>query len=110
MHTEDSLQFAQERLSHHSLAQLGLRKRPRVWRRFAIEVPKGQARVFERVDRSVQVRCAAGSLWITHDGDCKDVVLGAQETYRADREHAMHLFALEASIVELEFEDEVLAS
>ncbi|QJW83630.1 DUF2917 domain-containing protein [Ramlibacter terrae] len=54
----------------------------------------------------MQVRCAAGSLWITHDGDCKDVVLGAQETYSAERKQAMHLFALEPCVPELEFRDD----
>jgi len=81
MHVEDSLRFAQERLSHHlsPLARtVGLHNRPRITRRFAIEIPQGQARVFERVDASVQVHCTTGSLWITHDGDCKDVVLGAR--------------------------------
>ena len=113
MHVEDSLRFAQERLSHHlpPLARtVGLHNRQRITRRFAIEIPQGQARVFERVDASVQVHCTTGSLWITHDGDCKDVVLGARETYCADREQAMNLFALEPCVVELSFEDDVLHS
>ena len=114
MHSEDSLHFAQERLRHHHLPPLartmGLGHRPRITRRFAIGIPQGEARVFDRVDRSVQVRCATGSLWITHDGDCKDVVLVAQQTYCADREEAMHLFALEPCVVELSFEDDMLHS
>jgi hypothetical protein len=85
------------------------RRRPRVTRRLAIELAQGEASVFERVDGSVQVHCAAGSLWITHDGDCKDVVLGPQQSYCAEREQAMHLFALAPCVIELEFEDEVLA-
>lgn len=111
MHTEDSLRFAQERLSHHlpPLARtMGLDNRPRITRRFAIEIPQGQARVFERVDSSVQVHCAQGSLWITHDGDCKDVVLAAHETYCADSEQPMNLFALEPCVLELSFEDDML--
>jgi len=63
--------------------------------------------VFETVDSSFAVRCARGSVWITHDGDPKDVILAGGETYRAQRTDALHLFALVPSVVEIEFEDEV---
>lgn len=110
MQPEESLLFAQERLRHHlaPLTRIGLGHRPRITRRFALQIPQGQARVFERVDSSVQVHCAQGSLWITHDGDCKDVVLAAHETYCADSEQPMNLFALEPCVVELSFEDDML--
>jgi hypothetical protein len=113
MHTEDALRFAQERLRHHGLPlgrALGFEQAPRVLRRFAVELGKGETQVFERVDSSVLVRCATGSIWITHDGDCKDVILLAGEGYRADREEAMHLFALADCVLELEFEDEPLSA
>ena len=112
MHTQDGLQFAQERLRHHHRAPLtralGLQRKPRVIRRFVAQLPKGEARVFERVDSSVQLRCAAGSAWITQDGDCKDVILQPQESYRAEREQPMHVFALADCVLELEFEDDVI--
>ena len=110
MDKEDSLQFVQERLRHHHspLAELRLRQRARVTRRFACEMRKGEARTFERVDSSVELRCAKGSLWITHDGDPKDVILNPAESYRAEREDAMHVFALQPCVVEIEFEDDAI--
>lgn len=113
MNTEDPLAFVQERLRHQHAGPLtrtlSLDARPRVTRRFAVELPKGEARVFERVDESVKVHCSTGSVWITHDGDCKDVILAGHESYQAQREDAMHLFALQDCVLELEFEDEALA-
>lgn len=111
MNKEDSLQFVQERLRHnHSLLarELRLREAPRVRRRFAVEIGKGEAYTFERVDHSVCVRCASGGVWITHDGDPKDIVLSSGEEYRCEREDALHLFALQPCVLEIEFEDEVL--
>jgi hypothetical protein len=111
MDKEDSpLQFAEERLRHHHASPLTrerrLRRPERVTRRFAVRMHKGEARTFERVDPSVELRCAQGSLWITHDGDPKDVILAPQESYRAEREDAMHVFALQPCVVEIEFEDD----
>ena len=111
MYKEDSLQFVHERLRHnqHSAItrEFQLRSAPRVTRRFAIEIDQGEAHVFENVDGSFSVRCARGSVWITHDGDPKDVILVGGEYYRAERDDPMHLFALAPSVVELEFEDDV---
>jgi hypothetical protein len=113
MYKEDSLQFVQERLRHHTNAsslarEFRLWKTPVVKRRFVVEMHKGEHRTFERVDASVCIRCSSGSLWITHDGDPKDVILSAQEIYRAQREDTMHVFALQPCVLEIEFEDEVI--
>jgi hypothetical protein len=114
MDTEENLRFVQERLSRQRAAPMTRTRRlaraPRVTRRFAVELARGCARVFERVDRSVLVRCARGSLWITHDGDPKDVVLGPRQSYRAEREQPMHVYALQPCLLEIEFEDEVLST
>ena len=111
MYKEDSMSFVQERLRHHNTSGLGrefrLRPVPRVKRRFVVEMETGEGRTFERVDDSVYVRCSTGSLWITHDGDPRDVILHGQESYRADREAAMHVFALQHCVLEIEFEDDV---
>lgn len=109
MKNEDSLQFVQDRLraSHSALDRgLRLRRRDRILRRVAVELPRGSTRRFDRVDGTVMVRCAKGSLWITHDGDPKDVFLSPDESYRAEREEAMHVFALQACLLEIEFEDD----
>ena len=106
----DSLQFVQERLRYHHTSPLYREVRlfpaTRVKRRLAVEIPKGEHRGFERVDDTVMVACARGSLWITHDGDPKDIILVPGESYRAEREDAMHVFALADSVLEIEFEDD----
>ena len=110
MNKEDSLQFVHERLRHnHSplARELRLRPLPKVTRRFAIDMAKGEAHVFEQVDSTFILRCAKGSIWVTHDGDPKDVILMDGETYRAEREDPLHLFALVPTLLEIEFEDEV---
>ena len=111
MYREDSLRFAQERLRQHPSSaltrELRLGQAPRVTRRLAAEMRKGEHRAFERVDPSVLVVCDQGSLWITHDGDPRDVILYGGESYRADREDAMHVFALQDCVLEIQFEDDV---
>lgn len=110
MDTEDALRFVEDRLRHHHAGPVTrdfrLRHPRRVTRRFVAAMRKGEARTFERVDASVMVRCARGSLWITHDGDPKDVILAPRESYRAEREDAMHVFAMQDCVLEIEFEDE----
>lgn len=113
MNKEDSLQFVHERLRHNHTSALQrelhlLRRLPRVTRRFAVEIGQGEAHVFERVDDSVAVRCSRGGVWITHDGDPKDVILMPGEEYRAQREDAMHVYALAPTVLEIEFEDDVI--
>ena len=111
MKPEESLQFVQDRLRDHHhgprTRSLGLGRPQRVRRRFAVELAGRQAKVFQRVDETVQVHCSSGSIWITHDGDCKDVILQAGECYRVERSAAMHLFALQDCVLEIEFEDDV---
>ena len=112
MNKEDSMQFVQERLRYnHSTLHREIHLRPptRVKRRFAVEMARGEHRIFERVDDTVLVCCSSGSLWITHDGDPKDVILVPGETYRAQRNDAMHVFALQACVLEIEFEDDIIA-
>lgn len=112
MSNEDSLQFVCERLRHHHGSpfqrELHLRPLPRVRRRFAVRLAQGEHHCFERVDESVQVHCTTGHLWITHDGDPKDVILGSGESYRAGREDAMYLSALQPCVLEIEFEDDAV--
>jgi hypothetical protein len=109
MNKEDSLQFVQDRLrQNHSplYRELHLRPPERVKRRIAVQMERGEARRFDWVDETVMICCATGGVWITHDGDPKDVILGPHESYRAERGDAMHVFAMQDCVVEIEFEDD----
>jgi len=112
MNNEDALHFVQERLRREPAGRLRpalrLGRHARLVRRLAVQLGRGESRVFECADHNVRLRCARGSLWITHDGDPKDVILGAQDSYRAEREAPMHVFALQPCVLEIEFEDDAL--
>ena len=43
------------------------------------------------------VECLRGTLWVTHDGDPKDVVLEAGQTYLPERDARMLVQALSAA-------------
>lgn len=47
--------------------------------------------------RGVTIECRSGSLWLTHDGDCKDVVLAAGQAYRSERPGRLLVHAMEAA-------------
>ena len=106
----EALQYFTERLHSRRTRprwRLSLRKPRRVTRRVALRLAPGAPETIPGVDRSVVVRCARGSLWLTQDGDCKDVVLGAWQEYRVDRESDLRMHALRPCVVEIEFEDEL---
>lgn len=45
------------------------------------------------------VKCLHGSVWITHDGDPKDIILDGGQSYQAERDSRMLVYALtEASL------------
>jgi hypothetical protein len=50
------------------------------------ELPMGEGRMV--------VHCRSGEVWITHDGDPRDVVLRQDESYVVDRPARMTAFAL----------------
>jgi hypothetical protein len=75
-------------------------------RRFAMKLEPGRCEAIPLQNREVVLRCASGSLWITHDGDCKDVTLEPRQSYRPDRDGAMRLHALQPCVLEIEFEDD----
>jgi hypothetical protein len=106
---EQLLGFFSWRLHHRRFTSrlLGLAKVMKrcVTRRFAVELPAGRTETIDHVDGSVLVRCAKGRLWITHDGDPKDVVLDTLQTYRAERRNVMRVHALVPCVVEFQFED-----
>ncbi len=41
-----------------------------------------------------RVECLGGSVWITHDGDIKDIILDAGQNYQAERNSRMVIYAL----------------
>ena len=47
-----------------------------------------------RADKGRRVECLSGSLWITQDGDLRDIVLGAGEAFDFDRRGEALLSAL----------------
>lgn len=49
----------------------------------------------------LEVVCLHGALWITHDGDVKDVVLQPGQRHTADRHACMLVHALDAAEVQL---------
>ena len=72
-----------------------LSTRPRVTRWLAVAVPAGRTRELPRAQGRLVVHCRQGEIWITHDGDPRDVVLRPNESYVVDRDarmtaHAMH--------------------
>lgn len=48
--------------------------------RVAMSLPAGAFEVIEQLDRQLEVRCVQGELWVTRDGDPKDMVLREQES------------------------------
>lgn len=47
------------------------------------------------------VECLDGCVWLTFDGDCRDIVLEAGESHVADRRARLIMYALQASAVRL---------
>lgn len=74
-------------------------RRPRVTRWFAGQVRAGATReIPHRAGRTI-IHCREGEAWITHDGDPRDVVLRADQSYAVDNGGRMTLHALRADCV-----------
>jgi hypothetical protein len=56
-----------------------------------------------RIDDAVgrTLNCLAGSVWITHDGDPKDVIVECGESYHVTRPERMIVFALRNSAMRM---------
>jgi hypothetical protein len=77
-----------------------------VTRWYAAQVRQGTTRAFACGGGRVTVHCRDGEAWITHDGDPRDVVLQARQSYTADRGERMTLHALKGDCV-VEIEEEL---
>jgi hypothetical protein len=60
----------------------------------ALCVGKNQAVAFSNAN-GLRVECASGILWITHDGDLRDVILSGGEQYISGLADRMVIFGLE---------------
>lgn len=85
-----------------ALAQLALgRPKSVVLDPAAADVPGQTRRLVRGTTHAVRdpagcvVECVQGVLWITHDGDPKDIVLTAGQAHRAQRPSRMLVSALE---------------
>lgn len=47
------------------------------------------------------IQCTGGCVWLTHDGDCRDVLLEAGQLHVSDRDSRLVIYALEPSAVRL---------
>jgi hypothetical protein len=61
-----------------------------------MSIDKGATLVVERA-LGANVTCVSGSLWITHDGGIKDILIEAGDTYLSDRSSRMLVHGLAAS-------------
>ena len=73
--------------------------RPRVTRWFAGQVRQGATREIPLREGRITVHCREGEAWITHDGDRRDVILQARESYTVDHGARMTLHALRGDCV-----------
>jgi hypothetical protein len=81
--------------------------RKRITRWFAAHVRHGATREIAPTEGRMTVHCRNGEAWITHDGDPKDVMLQANQSYAVDRRGArMTLHALSGDCVfEIQVDD-----
>ena len=68
--------------------------RSHVTRRFTATVRQGTTREIPFPPGRVTLHCRQGEAWITHDGDPRDVLLQADESYTADNARRMTVHAL----------------
>ena len=79
------------RLRRPALRSLWIRPAPAPMHR----LDKGATLVVAQ-PRGTTIECRNGSLWLTHDGDIKDIVLAAGEHYRSGSDRRLLVHALEA--------------
>lgn len=73
-----------------------------ITRRVAVAVPAGTLRRVSADHHEMELHCRRGELWITCDGDCKDMILRAGERWRVDRRRPLEIYAFADSVCEVE--------
>jgi hypothetical protein len=68
--------------------------RPQVTRWLAVGVPQGRTCELPLAKGRMVVHCRQGQVWITHDGDQRDIVLRPNQSYTVDRDQRMTAFAM----------------
>ena len=80
--------------------------RDAVRRLFALGLAAGATQQLDPLP-GMTVHCRTGRLWITHDGESRDVVLQARESYTVDSGRTMRLHALDESGLEIQVDSAV---
>jgi hypothetical protein len=68
----------------------------------AAQLPAGAMRRVSADHHDMELHCTRGELWITYDGDCKDLILREGERYRIERREVLVLYAFEDSVFEVQ--------
>jgi hypothetical protein len=80
--------------------------RSRITRWFAAHVRQGATREIPAATGRMTLHCRDGEAWITHDGDPKDVMLQANQSYAVDRGTRMTVHAMRGDCVfEIQVDD-----
>ena len=71
--------------------------------RFTMQLRHGSSEVVAQPNHGLSVRCKRGRLWITHDGDPKDIVLDEDQCYTPQHGGRMTLHAVQDAEMEMSF-------
>lgn len=44
-------------------------------------LPKGEREIIRKRDKAVRIRCVSGLLWVTQEGDIRDIILKAGDEF-----------------------------
>jgi len=70
------------------------------FKRARFELDQGQLLTLDD-SLDVTIECAEGALWLTQDGDPRDVTLSAGQSYRIDRTSRVMVFATSPSVFKI---------
>lgn len=74
-----------------------------VTHRFTIHLAAGASELVPPCDRSIVVHCNRGTVWITQDGELKDVILNPGESFTPQRTRDMLLHSLHSCELLMQF-------